>query len=82
MSQTVEQTARSLLAETSRLAIEHPEKAIEIIRAVVQAAKSLIAGGATKITAAEAEKKLQALRAAVQDNDARADAALKGKQGS
>lgn len=76
MPQTAEQVARRVLAEASRLAIEHPDRALQILKVMVQAVKGLLSKKPPPISEAEVKKKLAELRAAIQSNDARADAAL------
>ena len=77
MAQNAEQVARRVLAEASHLAIEHPEKALAILKAVVQAVKDLVAKKPpAALSEADVKARLTELRQAVQDNDARADAAL------
>lgn len=78
MSQTAEQVARRVLAETSRLAIEHPESAFDILKAMVRAVKDLLSKKpSAPISEADVKKQLAELQASIQGNDARADAALR-----
>lgn len=82
MSQSVEQVARRVLAEASRLAIEHPDRALEILKALTRAVKDLLSKKPAAVLAeADVKKRLAELRTVIQDNDARADAELRERNG-
>jgi len=73
------QVVQRVLAEATQIALDHPERALEVLKRLVAVATALFHGGNAHLTEAEVEAKLLELRQAVQSNDERAEAALQEK---
>lgn len=77
----LEQIAKKALAEIVKLAKEHPDKALAILRGIAKFVASF--DGAAKGPSREVlEKALQDLKTSIEANDQRADEALRRRRGA